>query len=95
MKRRLSIAEETVRIKKERLADAEQECDDEICRFTIFSQRLERKWEERFNALVRLTFVGVSELIVNFGLLLLDECFCTARALSYEVFHICDSLQFN
>ena len=45
MKRRLGIAEEAVRIKKERLEDAQQEYDEEHKTFTMFSKRLEEKWD--------------------------------------------------
>ena len=38
MKRRLGIAEEALRIKKERLEDAVQEYDEEHKTFTIFSK---------------------------------------------------------
>ena len=54
MKRRLDIAEEALRIKKERLEDAVQEYDEEHKTFTIFSKRLEEKWEQRFDALAVL-----------------------------------------
>ena len=54
MKRRLGIAEEAVRIKKERLDAAEQEYDEEHRAFTVFSQRREEKWEQRFDALAAL-----------------------------------------
>ena len=46
MKRRLETAEETVRTMKMRLEDAEQEYEEEHRTFTIFSQRLEKKWEQ-------------------------------------------------
>ena len=42
-KRRLGIAEEALRIKKERLEDAEQEYEEEHQTFTVFSKRLEEK----------------------------------------------------
>ena len=54
MKRRLGIAEEALRIKKERLEDAVQEYDEEHKTFTIFSKRLEEKWEQRFDAVSAL-----------------------------------------
>ena len=54
MKRRLGIAEEALRIKKERLEDAVQEYDEEHKTFTIFSKRLEEKWEQRFDAVAAL-----------------------------------------
>ena len=54
LKRRAGIAEETVRIKKERLDEAEQEYEEEHQTFTIFSKRLEEKWEQRFDVLARL-----------------------------------------
>ena len=54
MKRRLGIAEEALRIKKERLEDAVQEYDEEHNTFTIFSKRLEEKWEQRFDAVAAL-----------------------------------------
>ena len=54
LKRRAGVAEETLRIKKELLNDAEQEYEEEHRSFTIFSQRLEEKWEQRFDALARL-----------------------------------------
>ena len=54
MKRRLGIAEEALRIKKERLEDAVQEYDEEQKTFTIFSKRLEEKWEQRFDAVAAL-----------------------------------------
>ena len=54
MKRRLGIAEEALRIKKERLEDAVQEYDEEHRTFTIFSKRLEEKWEQRFDAVSAL-----------------------------------------
>jgi uncharacterized OsmC-like protein len=54
LKRRVGVAEETVRIKKERLEEAEQEYDEEHRTFTVFSQQLEEKWEQRFDALSRL-----------------------------------------
>ena len=54
MKRRLGIAEEALRIKKERLEDAVQEYDEEHRTFTIFSKRLEEKWEQRFDAVAAL-----------------------------------------
>eukprot|EP00966_Prymnesium_polylepis_P197070 4566638-Prymnesium_polylepis.1 len=54
LKRRAGIAEETVRIKKERLDEAEQEYKEEHQTFTIFSKRLEEKWEQRFDVLARL-----------------------------------------
>ena len=46
MKRRLGIAEESVRIKKKRLDNAEQEYTEHRT-FTTFSKRLEEKWEQR------------------------------------------------
>ena len=54
LKRRTGIAEETVRIKKERLDEAEQEYEEEHQTFTIFSKRLEEKWEQRFDVLARM-----------------------------------------
>ena len=54
MKRRLGIAEEALRIKKERLEDAVQEYDEEHKTFTMFSKRLEEKWEQRFDAVAAL-----------------------------------------
>ena len=54
LKRRAGIAEEAVRIKKERLDEAEQEYEEEHRTFTVFSNRLEEKWEQRFEALARL-----------------------------------------
>ena len=54
MKRRLGVAEETVRIKKERLEEAEKEYDEEHRTFTTFSKRLEEKWEQRFDELAQL-----------------------------------------
>ena len=54
MKRRLGIAEEALRIKKERLEDAVQEYDEEHKTFIIFSKRLEEKWEQRFDAVAAL-----------------------------------------
>ena len=54
MKRRLGIAEEALRIKKERLEDAVQEYDEEHKTFTIFIKRLEEKWEQRFDAVAAL-----------------------------------------
>ena len=54
LKRRLGIAEETVRIKKERLDDAEQEYEEEHRSFTVFTQRLAEKWEQRFESLAHL-----------------------------------------
>ena len=54
MKRRLGIAEEALRIKKERLEDAVQEYDEEHKTFTTFSKRLEEKWEQRFDAVAAL-----------------------------------------
>ena len=39
LKRRAGIAEETLRIKKERLQEAEQEYEEEHQTFTIFSKR--------------------------------------------------------
>ena len=54
MKRRLGVAEETVRIKKERLEVAVQEYDEEHRTFTMFSKRLEEKWEQRFHAVAAL-----------------------------------------
>ena len=44
MKRRAGVAEEALRIKKERLDEAEQEYEEEHRIFTKFSQRLEEKW---------------------------------------------------
>ena len=44
LKRRLGVAEETVRIKRERLDEAEQEYEEEHRTFTVFSKRLEEKW---------------------------------------------------
>ena len=58
LKRRAGIAEETVRFKKERLDDAEQEYEDEHRTFTCFSKQLEEKWEQRFDALVRLALAA-------------------------------------
>ena len=68
LKRRAGVAEETVRIKKERLDEAEQrrdeaeqrrdeaeqEYEEEHRTFTVFSKQLEEKWEQRFDALARL-----------------------------------------
>ena len=54
LKRRAAIAEETVRIKKERLDEAEQEYEEEHQTFTICSKRLEEKWEQRFDMLARM-----------------------------------------
>ena len=54
MKRQLGIAEEALRIKKERLEDAVQEYDEEHRTFTIFCKRLEEKWEQRFDAVAAL-----------------------------------------
>lgn len=54
MKRRLGVAEETVRVKRERLEEAEQEYEEEHRTFTLFSKRLEEKWEQRFDALAAL-----------------------------------------
>jgi hypothetical protein len=54
LKRRASIAEETVRIKKERIDEAEQEYEEEHRTFTNFSQQLAEKWEQRFDALAQL-----------------------------------------
>ena len=58
LKRRAGIAEETVRFKKERLDDAEQEYEDEHRTVTCFSKQLEEKWEQRFDALVRLALAA-------------------------------------
>ena len=54
LRRRLGIANETVRIKKERVEEVEQEYEEEHRTFTTFSQKLEEKWEQRFNALAVL-----------------------------------------
>ena len=54
LKRRLGVAEETVRIKKERLEEAEGEYEEEHATFTAFSKRLEEKWEQRFDALAAI-----------------------------------------
>ena len=54
LKRRVGIAEEALYIKKERLQEAEQEFEEEHSTFTVFSKRLEEKWEQRFDALARL-----------------------------------------
>ena len=54
LKRRAGIAEEEVRIKMERLDEAEQEYEEEHRTFTIFSKHLEEKWEQRFDVLARL-----------------------------------------
>ena len=43
LKRRAGIAEEQVRVKKERLDEAEQEYEEEHSTFTVFSKRLEQK----------------------------------------------------
>ena len=45
------MAEETVHIKKERLEEAQEEYEEEHRTFTTFSQRLEEKWEQRFDTL--------------------------------------------
>jgi hypothetical protein len=58
LKRRAGIAEETVRFKKEQPDDAEQEYEDEHRTFTCFSKQLEEKWEQRFEALVRLALAA-------------------------------------
>ena len=54
LKRRADIAEEEVRIKRERLGQAEQYYEEEHRTFTLFSKRLEEKWEQRFNKLAAL-----------------------------------------
>ena len=54
LKRRAGVAEEALRIKKERLNDAEQEYQEEHRTFTVFSQRLQEKWEQRFETLAQL-----------------------------------------
>jgi hypothetical protein len=47
-----------VRFKKEQPDDAEQEYEDEHRTFTCFSKQLEEKWEQRFEALVRLALAA-------------------------------------
>ena len=61
LKRRAGVAEQSlaierqaVQIKKVRLDEAEQEYEEEHRSFTVFSKRLEEKWEQRFDALARL-----------------------------------------
>ena len=54
LKRQLGIAEESTRIKKERLEEGERFYDEEHSTFTSFSKRLEEKWEQRFDALAAL-----------------------------------------
>ena len=54
LKRQLGVAEETVRIKKERLEEAEEAHDEDHRTFTTFSTRLQEKWEQRFDALAAL-----------------------------------------
>ena len=54
LKRQLGVAAETVRIKKERLEEAEEAYGEEHRTFTAFSKRLEEKWEQRFDTLVAL-----------------------------------------
>ena len=54
LKRRAGVAEETLRIKRERLDDAEKEYEEEHRTFTVFSKQLEQKWEQRYDALARL-----------------------------------------
>ena len=54
LKRRLGVAEETVRIKKEQFEQAETYFEEEHSSFTSFSKRLEEKWEQRFDSLAVL-----------------------------------------
>ena len=54
LKRRLGVAEETVRIKKEQFEQAEKCFEEEHSSFTSFSKRLEEKWEQRFDSLAVL-----------------------------------------
>ena len=50
LKRRLGVAEELVRIKKECIEENNELYDEEHRNFTKFSKRLEAKWEQRFVA---------------------------------------------
>ena len=54
LKRRLGVAEELVRIKKECIEENNELYDEEHRNFTKFSKRLEAKWEQRFDALAQL-----------------------------------------
>ena len=54
LKRRAGVAEEALRIKKERLDEARQEYEEEHTTFTVFSKQLDEMWEQRFDALARL-----------------------------------------
>ena len=48
---KLGIEREVVRIKRERLVEAEEEYEEEHRTFTCFSKQLEQRWERRYDRL--------------------------------------------